>query len=148
LAVLGNAVAAYSGCFEPDGYLVRGSLSRPTLHLRLVLGYFAVLLFVGLIQIRLVARGFFASRYRAGAVRKAVIVGSGPLATEIARKIECHPELLWEVAGFLCPAENAPNLPSCETEGASIQLKSVGIADLLWTRAIDELKAESSEIST
>ncbi len=106
---------------------------------RLVLGYFAIFLFVGLIAIRLVARGFFASRYRAGAVRKAVIVGSGPIASEIARKIECHPETLWEVVGFLYPAENAPNLSSFETEGASIHLRSVGIADLLRSRAIDEL---------
>ncbi len=106
---------------------------------RLVLGCFAISLFVGLIGIRLVARGFFASRYRAGAVRKAVIVGSGPIATEIARKIECHPEMLWEVAGFLCPAENAPNLPSIETEGAPLQIRSVGIAELLRSRAIDEL---------
>ncbi len=106
---------------------------------RLVLGYFAILFFVGLIAIRLIARGFFASRYRAGSVRKAVIVGSGPIASEIARKIESHPEMLWEVAGFLCPAESAPNLASPETEAATTHIRSVGICDLLKSLAIDEL---------
>jgi lipopolysaccharide/colanic/teichoic acid biosynthesis glycosyltransferase len=133
LSQLFPAVSSLMVILFAGAYLARLYTSR------LALGYFAVLLFVGLIAIRLVARGFFASRYRAGAVRKAVIVGSGPIASEIARKIECHPEMLWEVAGFLCPAENAPNLPSFETEADPIHVRSVGIVDLLRSRAIDEL---------
>src|SRR5277367_5496100 len=124
-AVLSLMVLLFAGA-----YLARLYTSR------LVLGYFAVLLFLGLIAIRLIARGFFASRYRAGAVRKAVIVGSGPIASEIARKIESHPEMLWEVAGFLCPAESAPNLTSSETEAATTHIRSVGISDLLRSHAI------------
>lgn len=106
---------------------------------RLILGYFGVLLFLGLISIRLTARYLLASRYRSGAVRKAVIVGSGPIATEIATKIDSHPEMLWEVAGFLCPAENATNLEQPEEKLAPICVRSPGIADLLCSRAIDDL---------
>jgi len=106
---------------------------------RLVLGYFGIFLFFGLVAIRLAARAFLASRYRSGAVRRTVIVGSGPIATEIARKIESHPEMLWEVAGFLCPAENAPNSGVAGSHAAPINVRSVGIADLLRSQAIDEL---------
>jgi putative colanic acid biosynthesis UDP-glucose lipid carrier transferase len=106
---------------------------------RLVLGYFGIFLFLGLVAIRLTARAFLASRYRSGAVRRTVIVGSGPIAIEIARKIESHPEMLWEVAGFLCPAENAPNSPVPGSNAAPINVRSVGIADLLRSQAIDEL---------
>jgi lipopolysaccharide/colanic/teichoic acid biosynthesis glycosyltransferase len=127
-AVLSLMVFLFAGA-----YLARLYTSR------LVLGYFAILFFVGLIAVRLVARAFFASRYRAGAVRKVVIVGSGPIASEVARKIQCHPELLWEVAGFLSPAENAPDLALPRAEATPIQVRSVGIADLLRSRAIDEL---------
>lgn len=112
-------------------YLARLYISR------LVLGYFGLVFFLGLVVIRLINRAFLASRYRTGTVRRAVIVGSGPLANEVARKIECHPEMLLEIAGFLCPAENAPDVS--ETDNAAISIRSVGIADLLRSRAIDEL---------
>jgi lipopolysaccharide/colanic/teichoic acid biosynthesis glycosyltransferase len=114
------------------GFIARWYMSR------LVLTSFGVLFFLGLLGIRLVARAFLASRYRSGAVRRAVIVGNGPLAYEIARKIECHPEMLWEVAGFLCPAESTTN-GSPLAVGTSINVRSVGIAELLRSRSIDEL---------
>lgn len=119
--------------------LVAGAYLARLYTSRLVLGYFAVLLFVGLIAIRLVARAFFASRYRSGAARRTVIVGSGPIASEIARKIDCHPEMLWEVTGFLCPAENAPNLAPPDPEEPAVHIRSVGIADLLRSREIDQI---------
>lgn len=133
LSQLFPAVSSLMVLLVAGAYLARLYTSR------LVLAYFAILLFVGLIAIRLLARAFFASRYRAGAVRRTVIVGSGPIAGEIARKIECHPEMLWEVAGFLCPAENAPNLASSGMEEGPIHIRSAGIADLLRSRAIDQL---------
>lgn len=133
LSQLFPAVSSLMVILFAGAYLARLFMSR------LVLGYFGILLFLGLIGIRLTARAFFASRYRAGAVRRAVIVGSGPIANEIARKIECHPEMLWEVAGFLCPAENAANPASPEMRIAPINVRSVGIASMLRSCAIDEL---------
>lgn len=106
---------------------------------RLILGYFGTLLFLGLLGIRIAARAFLASRYRAGDVRKAVIVGTGPIASEIADKIESHPEMLLDIAGYLCPAENAPSLSAGETNGQTISVGSVGIVELLRSRAIDEV---------
>jgi len=128
LAVLSLLLLLLAGA-----YLARIYMSR------LVLGYFVTFLFLGLIAIRLIARAFFASRYRVGAVHKTVIVGSGPIASEVAKKLACHPEMLWEVVGFLYPAENAPNLASTETAEPPIHLQSVQISDLLKSREIDQI---------
>jgi lipopolysaccharide/colanic/teichoic acid biosynthesis glycosyltransferase len=133
--ILSQLLPAVSGIMLlllAGGFLARWYMSR------LVLTCFGVLFFVGLLAIRLVARASLTSRYRSGAVRRAVIVGNGPLAYEIARKIECHPEMLWKVAGFLCPAESATN-GSPLALGTSINVRSVGISDLLRSRSIDEL---------
>jgi lipopolysaccharide/colanic/teichoic acid biosynthesis glycosyltransferase len=133
LSQLFPSVAVLMVLLFAGAYLARWYTSRLTLNI------FAILFFLGLILIRVLARVFLASRFRSGAVRKCVIVGSGSIATEIARKIESHPETLWEVAGFLCPAESAPSLASSEVGSAPVNVRSVGIAELLKQRSIDEL---------
>jgi len=115
------------------GYLARLYTSR------FILSVFGILFFLGLIAIRLISRGSIESRYRSGAVRKAVIVGSGPVATEIARKIDSHPEMLWEISGFLCPAESADGLSIPGPSAGSINMRSVGIAESLRTLGIDDV---------
>ena len=127
------AISALMVLLFSGAYLARWYSSR------LILNSFAIFFFLGVILIRLTARALLASRFRAGAVRKCVIVGSGSIATEIARKIESHPETLWEVAGFLCPAESAPSLPVSEVSGSPVNVRSVGIAELLRQRCIDDL---------
>jgi lipopolysaccharide/colanic/teichoic acid biosynthesis glycosyltransferase len=133
LSQLFPAVACLMALLFTGAYLARLYTSR------LLLGYFGFLLFLGLVTVRLGARYVLASRYRSGTVRKAVIVGSGPIASEIAKKIDSHPEMLWEVAGFLCPAESAANLDELDRNERSISVRSVGIVDLLQARAIDDL---------
>lgn len=106
---------------------------------RLLLGYFGVLFFLGLVAIRVSARSILTSRHRAGTVRRAIIMGSGPVAREIAGKIESHPEMLVRVAGFLCPAESAREGAVCQTVASPVEVRSVGIIELLRSRGIDEL---------
>jgi lipopolysaccharide/colanic/teichoic acid biosynthesis glycosyltransferase len=115
------------------GYLARLYTSR------FILSVFGILFFLGLIAIRLISRGSIESHHRSGGVRKAVIVGSGPVAREIARKIDSHPETLWEIAGFLSPAESAHGLPVAGPSAGSINVRSVGIAELLHNLNIDDL---------
>ena len=146
LSQLFPAVAALMLLLFAGGYLARWYTSR------LILSVFGILFFLGLVAIRLISRGSLESRYRSGAVRKAVIVGNGPVATEIARKIESHPEMLWEVSGFLCPAENAHRVSVLEPATTSINVRSVGITELLRGRGIDDLiiavsRTEHPEIS-
>ena len=146
LSQLFPAVAVLMVLLFAGAYLTRWNMSR------LVLNVFGILFFAGLLVIRLIARASLASRYRCGAVRKAVIVGTGPIAIEIGRKIESHPEMLCEVAGFLYPAENAQSFASPSIGAAAINVRSVGIAEMLRSRAIDDLilavsKQDHPEIS-
>jgi len=114
-------------------YLSREFISR------LALGYFGLLLFLGFLVIRLIARSILASRRARGLIRKVVIVGNGPLAREMVTKIECHPETLREIVGFLSPGEDAsPNLPSANRKDAST-LQSSNIAEFLQSRGVDEI---------
>jgi lipopolysaccharide/colanic/teichoic acid biosynthesis glycosyltransferase len=127
-AVLGLMAIIFAGAYAARFY-----------ESRLVLGSFGVILFVGFVAIRLLVRSFLVSRYRVGAVRKAVIVGSGPLAQEMAATIERHPELLCQVVGFLCPAENAPDMSPAETGLGLVSLQTIGIVDLLQAQEVDEI---------
>jgi lipopolysaccharide/colanic/teichoic acid biosynthesis glycosyltransferase len=104
---------------------------------RLVLGYFWILLFLGFVLIRFAIRLRFKSLHRAGAVRRVVIVGDGPLARELATKIERHPEMLCQVAGFLVPAELAVDSPSANA--TRISAHTLGVVDILRPHAVDEI---------
>ena len=115
------------------GYLARQYVSR------LLLGYFGLLLFTGFVLIRFATWSAFRSRYRKGAVRRVVIVGNGSLAREMAAQIELHPESLYHVVGFLCPAGTAfdASLPGTGTELINVQ--SLGIVDLLQAHDVNEV---------
>ncbi|MHB8217432.1 MAG: sugar transferase [Candidatus Sulfotelmatobacter sp.] len=134
-AVLSQLFPAVSGLMAAlfaAGYVARIYTSR------LVLGYFGVLLFLGFVVIRFTLRSFLASRYRVGAVRRTVIVGDGPLAQEMAATIDRHPELLCQIVGFLCPAENAFDISS-GTGADLLSVQTMGIVDLLQSRRVDEI---------
>jgi len=146
LSQLFPAVAVLMLLLFTAGYLARWYTSR------FILNAFGILFFFGIVAIRLISRGSLESRYRSGTVRKAVIVGSGPVAKEIASKIQAHPEMLWEVAGFLCPAENARRASMVEPTPEPIHVRSVGLPELLRSRSIDDLiitvsRTEHPEIS-
>ncbi len=72
---------------------------------RLILLYFACLFPVGLVGIRFAMRSLLASRFRKALVHRSVILGQGPVAKELARKIASHPEMPFQVVGFLYPDE-------------------------------------------
>jgi len=72
---------------------------------RLVLLYFACLFPVGLVGIRFAVRSLLASRFRRAMVHRCVILGQGPVALELARKIASHPEMPFRVVGLLYPGE-------------------------------------------
>src|SRR5260370_13197023 len=72
---------------------------------RLVLLYFACLFPVGLVGIRFALRSLVVSRFRNAMVHRYVILGEGPVALELARKIASHPEMPFQVVGLLYPGE-------------------------------------------
>jgi lipopolysaccharide/colanic/teichoic acid biosynthesis glycosyltransferase len=128
-----SAVALLMMSLLVGGYLARQYVSR------LMLGYFGVLLFAGFVFIRFAAWSVFRSRYRKGAVRRVVIVGSGFLAREMAAKIEHHPESLYHVVGFLCPAGTAFDTPLPGAGADAVNVQSLGIVDILQAHEVNEV---------
>jgi lipopolysaccharide/colanic/teichoic acid biosynthesis glycosyltransferase len=114
-------------------YLLRVFLSR------LTLSYFGFLLFVGFLSIRCAAHAILGSRYLAKAVRRVLIVGNGPVAREMAAKIEGHPEMLCQVVGFLCSADTSfdSRLPAMVGQARVIQ--TLGVIDLIREQRVDEV---------
>jgi lipopolysaccharide/colanic/teichoic acid biosynthesis glycosyltransferase len=114
-------------------YLLRIFLSR------LTLSYFGILLFFGFLSIRCAANAILGSRYFARAMRRVLIVGNGPVAREMAAKIECHPEVLCQVVGFLCSSDTSfdTRLPGAVSEARMIQ--TLGVIDLLREQRVDEV---------
>ncbi len=72
---------------------------------RLVLLYFGCLFPLGLVGIRFALRSLLVSRFRKAVVHRSVILGQGPVALELARKIAAHPEMPFQVVGLLYPGE-------------------------------------------
>ena len=114
-------------------YLVRIYVSR------LALGYFSAVTFGGLILIRIAARSILHTRYRTGAVRKIVVVGSGPVAREVAARLEHHPEMLCKVAGFLATRDESLELLTAQTGSSGTSLATCNIVNLLHNQKVSEL---------
>jgi lipopolysaccharide/colanic/teichoic acid biosynthesis glycosyltransferase len=106
---------------------------------RLALGYFGLLVFLGFLAIRMIARSVLASRSSRGLVRNVVIVGNGPLAREMANKIECHPEMLRKIVGFLGPGEDAFPAVSSANRKDAITLRTIDICELLKAHGVHEV---------
>jgi len=115
------------------GYLFRAYVSR------LVAAYFGVLTVTGFVLIRVAAHLFFDARRRSGLIRRAVIVGSGPVARELADKIRNHPESLLQVSGFLCAEESSLGLLRTEHIGAIPRLHTSSVMELFLQQNIDEI---------
>jgi lipopolysaccharide/colanic/teichoic acid biosynthesis glycosyltransferase len=107
------------------GYATRHYYSR------LLFLYLPFLLFGGFLLIRCAARLLILSRARGGAARRAVILGGGTLAIELAEKIGRHPELLLQVVGFLYPSGNGGSNGTSSTGKPNRSLPSTGIAGFL-----------------
>lgn len=106
---------------------------------RLALGYFGLLLFLGFLAVRLIARSIMASRRAQGMVRNVVIVGNGVLAREMASKIARHPEMLRNVVGFLSPGEDAFPTASHANRKDAVVLRTFDIAEMLKVQRVEEI---------
>lgn len=116
-----------------SGYLTRAYISR------LVVAYFAILTLGGFVFIRVAAHSMLNERHRSGAARRVIIVGGGPLAREVAAKIERHPEILFQVIGFLFAEDSALELRGQGVAGSMISVRTSGVIDLFVQKKIDEV---------
>jgi len=106
---------------------------------RLLLGYFALLLFVGFMLIRIGVYYFLRGQHRRGITRKVVLVGNDRIAREFAFKIQCHPELLYELVGTLYPASDTASPGDHLASDSRPGLSSIDVLDTLHQFQIDEL---------
>jgi len=116
------------------GYLARSYVSR------LVLVQFSLLLFTGLVLLRVTFYLLLRAQLRNGGARRIVILGSGRLARELARKLERHPEMLCRVVGLLTPDEGTvgSEFPSVPPNGAC-STTTLGVVELLLAQKTDEV---------
>ena len=116
------------------GYLVRSYVSR------LVLIEFCLLLFTGFVLLRIGFYLFMRAQLRNGGVQRIVIMGSGRLARELARKIERHPEMLCRVVGLLSP-DDGPLDSRLSIAGANParNTTTLGVVELLAEQKTDEV---------
>jgi lipopolysaccharide/colanic/teichoic acid biosynthesis glycosyltransferase len=106
---------------------------------RLLLLYLAFLLPIGFIVIRCSARWVITSRSWNGAIRRAVILGRGHLAQELAFKISRHPELLLKVVGLLYPSSSDSSNGIAVPLEDLTSLRSLNVHNLLQEKNVKEL---------
>ena len=114
------------------GFLLREGTSRTVLFT--FAGILFVLAFVG----RLMARSFAHRLSLAGKRHRVVVMGNGRIARELAERVQKHPEMRWEVVGFLFPTGDDFIEPLLHA-GQSSQLNSLQIETLLQNNGVDEL---------
>jgi lipopolysaccharide/colanic/teichoic acid biosynthesis glycosyltransferase len=106
---------------------------------RLALPCIAGLLPLGFVSIRGLALRLVTSRSAASIKRRAVILGAGRVARELAQKIAHHPEMSMEVVGQLFPSDADPAGGSTAWAASSLSLRSVNIVSLFRDNNIQEL---------
>jgi lipopolysaccharide/colanic/teichoic acid biosynthesis glycosyltransferase len=116
-----------------SGFLARVYVSR------LTFTYFGIALFAGFLTIRYLVHAALGSKYLTRAARRVLIVGNGPVAREMAAKIERHPEVLCQVVGFLYSADSSFDSRMRGNPGEAKTVQTLEVIDLLRERRIDEV---------
>jgi lipopolysaccharide/colanic/teichoic acid biosynthesis glycosyltransferase len=105
---------------------------------RLLLASFAILFLFAAFAGRLAARALARRFAGKGSRRRVLILGKGRVAQELADRIEKHPEMRWELVGFLFPSADDFVDPALLAAGTA-QLNSLKIDSLLKQQAVDEV---------
>lgn len=105
----------------------------------LVLLYFGLLLPLGPISIRCVARWFVISRSRIWPKRRVVILGTGHIVRELAVKISNHPEMSMDVIGVLFPSDIETHSRISNVPAAPTPIRTLNILSLLREKSVQEL---------
>src|SRR5260370_14238710 len=111
-------------------FLTKGFYSRQ------VLLYFSLFLALGLIGLSCIARFVVSSQLRNSNCR-CVLLGDGPIAREFATKIESHPELPFQVVGFLFPSQTEAFNGFASSDRLS--LKTIQIVVVLMAQRVNTL---------
>lgn len=127
------AVAIQISAILALAYLLRIYYSR------LVLMYFVALFCALTLTTRLIVFVALDLRRKAGRTRRVVILGEGRVASELARRMQRHPELLYEVIGFLNPSTNSGNGKETNSGNGQGGLSSIDVLQLLKQQNVHDL---------
>lgn len=109
---------------------------------RLVLLYFAIFFLMGLVGSRCLARYLVTSQLRNPEDHRCVILGNGPIARELASKIGTHPEMPFQVVGFLFPRESEISngfVSSVNPNFTPISVKTMQVQEFLQQQRVKKL---------
>ena len=127
------AVAIHFAVILACGYFARMYYSR------LLLFYFLLLLWPGLLGIRFGAHSLLRAQKRAGKTRKVVLIGDNGLAREMIYRIRRHPELLYEIVGLLSPFGDGETSNGAAPAGSGNGLGSLDVLEILKTLSVREV---------
>jgi lipopolysaccharide/colanic/teichoic acid biosynthesis glycosyltransferase len=107
---------------------------------RLILLYFSLFFALGLIGVRYLVRFLVTSHSRYGVDHRCVILGKGPVARELAGKIGSHPELPFQVVGFLFAGEPEGSNGFSNSLGMPVaSVKTLQVPELLAQQQVSKL---------
>ncbi len=107
---------------------------------RLVLFYFAFFFCFGLIALRCLVRFLVIPQLRSMAEHRCIILGQGPIARELASKIGSHPEIPFQVVGYLFPGESESfNGFAGSLEAPLPSVKTLQVLELLVQQKVQNL---------
>jgi lipopolysaccharide/colanic/teichoic acid biosynthesis glycosyltransferase len=107
---------------------------------RLVLLYFGVFFGLGLVGVRCLIRYLVTSELRNVTDHRCVILGNGSVAKELASKIASHPELPFQIVGFLLPGESeAANGFGSSHSTLRAPIKTLQVLELLTRENVHRL---------
>jgi lipopolysaccharide/colanic/teichoic acid biosynthesis glycosyltransferase len=116
--------------------LANGYLTR-VYHSRLVFLYFGVFALAGFLAVRCLAWMGLRSRRVATSLRRVVILGGGRIARELSSKINRHPEMRWQVVGYMCP--DPDNSGPAGSEPGIRRVRTLDVAGFLAGHKVDEI---------
>jgi lipopolysaccharide/colanic/teichoic acid biosynthesis glycosyltransferase len=110
------------------------------LYSRLVLLYFAIFFLLGLAGVRCAVRFLVSSHLWNAPDQRCVILGHGPIAKELASKIASHPEMPFQVIGFLVPGESEmPNGFAGSQKSPAASVKTLQVLEFLAQQQVKKL---------
>ena len=101
--------------------------------------YMGALLPLGFMAIRSLAWWLVTSRPGVKTKRRVVILGSGQLVHDLARKISRHREMPMEVEGILFPGDSEPSNRATTFPTGTMSIRTFGILGLMQKKQVQEL---------
>jgi lipopolysaccharide/colanic/teichoic acid biosynthesis glycosyltransferase len=122
---------------EGIGVVVLNELIGPPLH-GLRVSVFVAVFFASVSIVRLARRAIYIRRHLSSKRHRVVIIGSGPLARELANSLRNAPRKRYDVIGVLAPEmqEMAAVFPNLAKEST---VASIGVSDYLTKKNVDQV---------